>query len=83
MSKWQKETKKEFDTPKFVRSPCELCINIETAPKTEQVDGKFGMRPMYIVEDSKLGLIYLSKKQFLIVGMAIGDLTKGTMNVTV
>lgn len=82
MSAWSRSHKKEFETPKFIKPPVELTINIETPPKTVQVKGKYGERTMYVVEDQKLGNIYLSPKQFIIVSGSIGDLTKGYQHVT-
>jgi hypothetical protein len=83
MSKWQHDYHKEFEKPKFVKSPIDLTVNIEKPPIEKLVEGKFGKRPMYIVEDKKLGAVYLSQKQFLVVAEAVGDLTKGYVTVTV
>lgn len=79
---WKARADKERETPKFLKIGTVITIDFDVDliyhPK---VAGKFGERPMYIVETKEYGKIFISPIQLLhIQNVAKGDF-KGRMTV--
>jgi len=54
------------------------CVILPTEPYTEEVDGKFGKRKMYVVESKEYGKLYVNEYQFLhITEVFNGDYSSG------
>ena len=83
MSSWQLKLKKEMNREKYIKSPMDLKVNVEKPPREVIRKGKFGDRTLYVIWDEKIGAILLSTRQFMVLAQAIGDLTKGIIEVTV
>jgi len=81
MTKWQKYNKEERETVKFLKTGTEIEVLIDFEPKFDPaVKGKYGDRPMYIINTKEYGLIYVSPRQFIKIAESIADKTVGTLH---
>lgn len=62
---WEKRRKEILETPKFLAKGTKVIIFPKTVPHPIEVEGRFGKRPMYVVESKEYGLIYVSPLQLV------------------
>ena len=59
-----KETQTEiFQKAKFLKQGTSVRVVAATLPKEVTIEGKYGKRPMYIIETMEYGLVYVSPLQ--------------------
>jgi len=64
-TQWEKQAKDVLTTPKFLSRGTKVLIMPKTIPHPMEVEGRFGKRPVYIVESKEHGLIYVSPLQLV------------------
>lgn len=64
-TQWEKASKNVLETPKFLKAGTKVLINPETIPHPIEVEGRYGKRPVYVVESKEHGLIYVSPLQLV------------------
>lgn len=69
---WKSRVEKERNKPKFLKTGTKVKIDFSFEPIEEQVDGKYGKRPMFIIETVEYGTVYVNAKQL----MHIADVAK-------
>lgn len=79
---WKQRADKERETAKFLKAGTIITVDFDKdLTYNPKVRGKFGDRPMYIIETKEYGLVFISPIQLLhIQDVAKGDF-KGKMTV--
>lgn len=79
---WKSKADKERETPKFLKAKTMITVDFdEDLAYNPKVAGKYGERPMYIIQTVEYGKIYITPIQLLnIQDLAKGDF-KGKMSV--
>lgn len=71
-TQWKKTADEVLKTPKFLKRGTKVMVNPETIPHPIEVEGRYGVRTMYVIECTQHGLVYVSPLQLVKIVAAFG-----------